>query len=324
MSQEKEGEKVPMLDMHMWELIGFLGFVAVATWLDLYVLHKDDHEISLKEAFWTSTAWVAIALLFSGYVWWQYGTEMWMEYLAGYTLEKALSIDNIFVIALIFGFFGIRGGLQHRALAWGIIGAILMRGLLIFVGVELVERFTWLLPVFGLFLIVTAAKMLQSDEGDEKVEESRVYRLVSRILPVYPGFDGNRILTRQNGKTMLTLLGMSIVMVEATDLIFAVDSIPAVMGVSQDRFIILTSNVFAILGLRALYFLLAGIIHTFRYLKLGLAIVLAFIGAKMLVIHWFHVPIAISLSVVLGVVAASVAASLLIPESRSREADGND
>lgn len=304
-----------MFGAHGYELIGFLAFVAFATWLDLYVLHKDDHEISLKEAAWTSVAWVAIALAFGGYVFWQYGPTMTMEYLAGYTLEKALSVDNIFVIAMIFGFFGIKGGLQHRALAWGIIGAIVMRGLLIWAGVGLVKQFDWLLPVFGAFLIFTGYKMLSGGSHDERLEDSKIYRWTAKILPVYPGFDGNKILTKQNGKTMLTLLGMSIVMVEATDLVFAVDSIPAVMGVSQDPFIILTSNVFAILGLRALYFLLAGIIHKFRYLKVGLAVVLAFIGAKMLALPFgFHMPVAYSLGVVLSVIAISVAASLMIPE----------
>lgn len=305
-----------MMGMHMVELIAFLGFVAFATWLDLFVLHKDDHEIGLKEAAWTSVAWIAIALLFSGYVFWQYGSEMWMQYIAGYTLEKALSIDNIFVIALIFGFFGISGGLQHRALAWGVIGAIIMRGVLIFLGVGLVERFTWLLPVFGLFLLVTGFKMLRGGgEEEESLEDNKIYKFLAKILPTYPGFDGNKILTKQNGKTVLTLLGMAIVMVEATDLIFAVDSIPAVMGVSRDPFIILTSNVFAILGLRALYFLLAGIIHKFRYLKVGLALVLAFIGAKMLALPFdFHMPIAVSLTVVLSVITISIIASLLVPQ----------
>ncbi|MFZ5813809.1 MAG: TerC family protein [Bacillota bacterium] len=299
------------------ELTLFLGFVVFATWLDLYVLHKDDHDIGLKEAAWYSVAWVALALAFSGYVYWQYGATTWMEYIAGYTLEKALSVDNIFVIAMIFSFFGLRGGLQHRALVWGIIGAIIMRSILIFLGVELVERFTWLLPLFGLFLIVTAWKMLKGAGHSGDIKDSKVYQWTARVIPVYPGFDGNRILTRQNGKTMLTLLGMSIVMVEATDLIFAIDSIPAVMGVTRDPFIILTSNVFAILGLRALYFLLAGIIHRFRYLKVGLSLVLGFIGAKMLALPFgYHVPIAISLSVVLSVVAISVVASLVIPEGK--------
>jgi tellurite resistance protein TerC len=304
---------------HGLELVLFLGCVAVATWLDLYVLHKDDHEIGLKEAAWTSVVWVAIALVFSGYVFWQYGSDMWMQFLAGYTLEKALSVDNIFVIAMIFGSFGIKGGLQHRALAWGIIGAILMRGVLIFLGVGLVDRFTWLLPVFGAFLVFTAIKMLKGGHEEESnFEETAMYKWTSKFLPVYPGFDGNKIITRQNGKAMLTMLGMSIVMVEGTDLIFAVDSIPAVMGVSRDPFIILTSNVFAILGLRALYFLLAGIIHKFRYLKVGLAVVLAFIGGKMLALPFgVHLPIAVSLGVVLGVIAVSVAASLLIPEKQS-------
>lgn len=310
----KYGEAAQLLGMHGLELTGFFVFVALATWIDLYVLHKDDHEIGLVEAAWYSAGWIGIALVFSGYVYWQYGQELWMQYLTGYTLEKALSVDNIFVIALIFEFFRIRGGLQHRALAWGVIGAVIMRSILIFVGVELVERFNWLLPVFGAFLLVTGIKMLKDEDTEEDIQESRVYRWTTKILPVYPGFDGNKILTRQNGKTMLTLLGMSIVMVEATDLIFAVDSIPAVMGVSRDPFIILTSNVFAILGLRALYFLLAGIIHRFRFLKIGLALVLGFIGLKMLALPFgFHMPIAISLSVVMGVIALSVIASLVIP-----------
>lgn len=309
-----------MFGTHGLELLLFLGFVAFATWLDLFVLHKDDHEIGLKEAAWTSVAWIAIALAFSGYVYWQYGSEMWMQFLAGYTLEKALSIDNIFVIALIFGMFGIKGGLQHRALAWGIIGAIVMRGVLIFLGVGLVEKFNWLLPVFGAFLVFTALKMLKGGGHDEKVEDSKLYKLTSKIFPVYPGFDGNKILTKQNGKTMLTLLGMSIVMVEGTDLIFAVDSIPAVMGVSTDPFIILTSNVFAILGLRALYFLLAGIIHRFKYLKVGLALVLAFIGAKMLALPFgYHMPIGISLGVVIGVIALSIIASLISTKNAAKK-----
>lgn len=306
--------------MHTVELIGFFAFVAVATWLDLYVLHKDDHEIGLKEAAWTSLVWVLIALGFSGYIYVQYGPDLWMQYLAGYTLEKALSIDNIFVIALIFGAFGIRGGLQHRALAWGIIGAIIMRGVLIFLGTELVERFDWLLPLFGIFLVVTAIKMLKGGGHEGKLEDSAMYRWASRIMPVYAGFDGNRLTTVQKGRKMLTLLGMAVIVVEGTDLIFALDSIPAVMGVSRDPFVILTSNIFAILGLRALYFLLAGILHKFRFLKVGLAVVLAFIGGKMLLLPFnYHVPIQISLSVVIGIITLSIVGSLLIPEAEKTD-----
>ncbi|MDF2628741.1 MAG: TerC family rane protein [Symbiobacteriaceae bacterium] len=311
-----------MLAAHGVEMVLFLAFVAFATWLDLFVLHKDDHEIGLKEAAWTSLIWIMIALLFSGYVYWRYGGEMWMQYIAGYFLEKALSVDNIFVIATIFGFFGIRGGLQHRALAWGVIGAIVMRAVLIVLGVELVHRFNWLLPLFGVFLLVTAWRMVAGGGHEGPLEESKMYKWTAKLFPVYPGFVGNQILTRHEGKNKLTFLGMSIVMVELTDLVFAVDSIPAVMGVSTDFFIILTSNVFAILGLRALYFLLAGIMDRFRYLKIGLSLVLAFIGAKMVALGFgFHLNIGISLGVVLGVIAASVALSLLIPV---REKVGND
>jgi len=191
-----------------------------------------------------------------------------------------------------------------------------MRSLLIFLGVEAVERFSWLLPVFGVFLVVTGFKMLrENDEEKASLEDNKVYRLLSRVLPVYPGYDGHAVITRRNGRWELTLLGMAIVMVEATDLLFAVDSIPAVMGVSHDFFIVLTSNIFAILGLRALYFLLAGILDKFRYLSLGLALVLLFIGGKMLAVPFgVHVKTWVSLSVVLGTIAISILASLLIPE----------
>lgn len=310
--------------MHNLELTAFFLFVIFATWLDLFVLHKDDHDIGLKEAAVTSLAWILLALLFSGYVYYRYGTEMWMQYITAYTMEKALSVDNLFVIATIFGFFGIRGGLQHRALAWGVIGAVAMRSLLIFLGVEAVERFSWLLPVFGVFLVVTGFKMLrENDEEKASLEDNKVYRLLSRVLPVYPGYDGHAVITRRNGRWELTLLGMAIVMVEATDLLFAVDSIPAVMAISQDFFIVLTSNIFAILGLRALYFLLAGILGKFRYLSLGLAFVLLFIGGKMLVLPFgIHVETWISLSVVLGTITIAILASLLIPEkTRPESAD---
>ena len=310
--------------MHTLELMAFFLFVIFATWLDLFVLHKDDHDIGLKEAAVTSLAWIVLALLFSGYVYYRYGIEPWMQYITAYTMEKALSVDNLFVIATIFGFFGLRGGLQHRALAWGVIGAVVMRSILIFLGVEAVERFTWLLPVFGVFLLVTGFKMLRGDDEHEtSLADNKIYKVLSKVLPTYPGYDGHAIITRKNGRWELTLLGMSIVMVEATDLLFAVDSIPAVMGVSHDFFIVLTSNIFAILGLRALYFLLAGILDKFRYLSLGLAFVLLFIGGKMLALPFgFHVKTWVSLSVVLGTIAVSILASLLIPEKTpAQEAD---
>ncbi|HYG57537.1 MAG TPA: TerC family protein [Symbiobacteriaceae bacterium] len=307
--------------MHTYELIGFLSFVALATYVDLFVLNKDRHEISIKEAGMMSLGWISLALMFSGYVYWQYGTEMWMQYLTGYALEEALSIDNLFVIAVIFGSFGIKGSMQRLALSWGIIGAVVMRGILIFLGVGLVERFSWLLPVFGAFLLFTGIKMFKADDEEHgNVQDSKMYKIISKIMPVYPGFDGEKILTKKNGKTALTILGMAIVMVEGTDLIFALDSIPAVMGVSSDPFIILTSNIFAVLGLRALYFLLAGILHKFRYLKVGLAFVLCFIGGKMLALPFgFHMPTLISLAIVLGTIGISVVLSLVIPVKEAPE-----
>jgi tellurite resistance protein TerC len=302
--------------MHTMETVAFLVFVAVATYVDLFVLNKDHHEISLKEAGVMSAAWTSISLLFSVYVFVRYGQELWMQYLTGYALEEALSIDNLFVIAVIFKAFGVKGSQQRVALSWGIIGAVAMRALLIFVGVGLVQRFDWLLPVFGVFLIITGVKMFKDDEDEGKdIKDSIVYRLASKVMPVYPGFDGDKIITVQNGKRMLTMLGMSIVMVEGTDLIFAIDSIPAVMGVSTDPFIVLTSNIFAVLGLRALYFLLAGILHKFRFLKVGLAFVLIFIGLKMIgLLFHFHLPTLVSLAVVLGTIGISIMLSLVIPE----------
>lgn len=312
-----------MAGVHTVELVAFFAFVALATWVDLFVLHKDDHDIGLKEATLTSLVWIGIALLFSGYVYVRYGTEPWMTYIAGYTMEKALSVDNLFVIATIFGFFKISGGLQHRALAWGVIGAVFMRTILIYLGTGLVERFNWLLPIFGLFLLVTGFKMFRNNEEEEqRLEDNKMFKVLSRVLPSYPGFDGHNIITRKNGTWQLTLLGMSIVMVEATDLIFAVDSIPAVMGITTDPFIVLTSNIFAILGLRALYFLLAGILDKFRFLNIGLAVVLIFIGGKMLALPFgIHIEPWVSLTVVLGVIAVAIAASLMIPERQPEQAD---
>lgn len=307
--------------MHTFETVGFLAFVAFATWLDLFVLNKDQHEIGIKEAGIMSAAWMSLSLAFSGYVFWAYGSELWMQYITGYFLEMALSVDNLFVIAVIFGSFGVVGPLQRVALSWGIIGAVAMRGVLIFLGVGLVEKFSWLLPVFGAFLLFTGLKMFKADDEEEtEIKDSKTYKLVSKIIPVHPGFDGIKLFTKINGKTVLTLLGMTIVMVELTDLVFAVDSIPAVMGVSRDPFVILTSNIFAVLGLRSLYFLLAGILHKFRYLKIGLAFVLCFIGAKMIaMLFHFHMPTILSLGIVLGTIGLSIVASLLIPEKEAQD-----
>jgi tellurite resistance protein TerC len=305
---------------HAVELLLFAAFVLLATWLDLFVLHRDDHEIGLGEAAWMSAAWIAVALAFSGYVWARYGLELWMQYLAGWALEKALSLDNLFVIAVIFGTLGVRGGLQHRALAWGVLGAVVLRGLLIVIGVELVRRFEWLLPLFGLLLLWTAVRLLRGGGPGGPLERSRLYRRATRRLPVHAGFDESRVITRRPGGWALTTLGLAILLVEGSDLLFAVDSIPAVMGVSRDPFVILTSNIFAVLGLRALYFLLAGSLVRFRYLDEGLGLVLAFIGVKMLAGPFgIEVPVAVSLAVVLGTVTVAVAASLAPGGGRGEE-----
>jgi tellurite resistance protein TerC len=318
--------------IHWYEWAGFAALMIGAIGFDLF-RSKDDHSPSLKEsAMWTGI-YVGLALLFGLYVYAAHGAELMMQYYAGYALEEALSVDNLFVMETIFTFFGLAGGLRHRALAWGILGAIVMRTVLIFLGVGLVTKFTWLLPLFGVILLVTAYKLAFSHEDeDSDLSDNKIYQLVSRILPVHNGLVGHDLVTKINGAWKLTTLGMAILMVEVTDLVFAVDSIPAVMGVSRSFFVILTSNLFAVMGLRALFFVLSGVMGMFRFLKPALSIVLAFIGAKMMAPllveglnftgltsidpEMAHVPVSVSLIVVLGTIALAILASVLIPEKK--------
>lgn len=296
-----------------YEWLGVAILVIGITWLDLF-RSGDGHEPTLKESAFWSFVYIALAILFGLYVYVAHGLALMMQYYAGYSLEKALSIDNLFVMETIFAYFALTGALRHRALAWGIIGAILMRTVLIFLGVELVERFTWLLPVFGVILGITAYKLaFGKEDHNEDLSQNWVFKLLARFIPMHDGFVGQNVFTRVDGRWNLTRLGMAILMVEATDLVFAVDSIPAVMGVTTNPFVILTSNIFAILGLRALYFLLSGVMGMFRFLKPALAFVLAFIGAKMLLMPWVHVPIGVSLGVVLGTIILAMLASVLFP-----------
>jgi tellurite resistance protein TerC len=302
--------------IHWYEWVGFAALILGVIWLDVF-RSKDDHNPTLKEsAMWTAI-YISLALLFGVYVYAVHGPELMLQYYAGYALEEALSVDNLFVMETIFTFFGLAGGLRHRALAWGIIGAMVMRTVLIFLGVGLVSKFAWLLPLFGLILLATAYKLVfgHDDEGGD-LSDNKVYKLISRFVPVHPQLVGHKIIARIDGGWKLTMLGMAILMVEVTDLVFAVDSIPAVMGVSQNFFVILTSNLFAVMGLRALFFVLSGVMGMFRFLKPALAVVLAFIGGKMLLMQWIHVSIGVSLTVVLGTIALAILTSVLIPEKK--------
>jgi tellurite resistance protein TerC len=307
-----------------WLWVAFTAFVLIMLFLDLGVFHRRAHAVSTKEAGMWSAVWVSLALLFGAGIYTFMGQQKALEFYTGYVVEEALSVDNLFVFILLFSYFRVPPSLQHRVLFWGIFGALVMRGIMIAAGALLIERFHWITYVFGAFLVFTGLRMLRHDETDIEPESNPVIKLVRKLIPVTKRYHGQHFFIREpwGGKMRLvaTPLFVVLVLVETTDLVFAVDSIPAVFGVTQDPFIVYTSNVFAILGLRALYFLLAGVIQKFHYLKIGLALVLAFVGAKMLLADVFPVPIGWSLAVIASLLAASVVASLLFPKKAEANA----
>jgi len=305
----------------IWLWVGFNVFVLLLLALDLGVFHRSAHEVSVKEAAGWSVAWVALALLFNYGVYYFMGRQPALEFLTGYLIEKALSVDNIFVFVLVFSYFKVPSKYQHRVLFWGVIGALLMRGAMIGAGAYLIKQFHWIIYVFGGFLVITGIRMATQDERDIEPESNPVIKLVRRFTPVTNQYHGQSFFIREPerpgglARRVATPLFVVLVFVETTDLIFAVDSIPAIFAVTQDAFIVYTSNVFAILGLRSLYFLLAGVMHKFHYLKLGLSVVLVFVGAKMLLTDVYKVPIGLSLGFIALVLLLSVAASLVFPKS---------
>ena len=300
-----------------WLWVGFNLFVLAMLAVDLLVFHRTAHEVSTKEAAGWTALWVALAVVFGAGVYSFMGREAGLEYFAGYLIEKALSVDNIFVFVLIFGYFRVPLQYQHRVLFWGILGALVMRGAMIGAGAYLIQQFHWVIYVFGAFLVFTGIRMATQVEHDLEPDKNPVIRLMRRLLPVSAVYHGQKFFVREDvgGRSRLVATPLLVVLtlVETTDLIFAVDSIPAIFAVTQDPFIVYSSNVFAILGLRALYFLVADVIHRFHYLKLGLSAVLVFVGAKMLLADVYPIPIGVSLGVVVSVLAASVVASLLWP-----------
>lgn len=294
--------------------IAFILFVLAMLALDLGVFRRKCREVSVREAIIQSAAWIALALAFNvGVYLWQ-GSEVALEFLAGYLIEKSLSVDNIFVFIMVFAYFQIESIHQHKILFWGILGALVMRAIFIAAGVTLIEQFHWIIYVFGAFLVYTAIKMISHKDKKVDPENNPVVKLVCRFMPVAEDHGGGRFFIKQNGKYLATVLFISLVFIETTDVIFAVDSIPAILAVTTDPFIVFTSNVFAILGLRALYFALAGIMKMFHYLHYGLSAILAFVGVKMLLSGVFHMPIAIALGVIVGILAISIAASLIRPQ----------
>lgn len=297
-------------DLSLW--IGFNVFVLLMLALDLGVFNRTAHVISIKEAMIWTGVWIALAMCFNVLIYYCQGHEKALEFFSGYVLEKSLSVDNIFVIVLIFTYFKIPSIHQHKILFWGILGALVMRAVFIFAGVALMEKFHWMIYVFGALLIGTGYKMLVQIKKEIDPEKSPVIKLLRRIMPVTNELHGGKFFVKLNGKRFATPLFLVLVLVETTDLIFAVDSIPAILAITQDQFIVYTSNVFAILGLRSLYFALAGMMDKFRYLSKGLALILIFVGVKMLIVDFYKIPIVIALLVIVVILIASIVASLMI------------
>jgi tellurite resistance protein TerC len=312
---------------NIWFWLGFLAFVAVLLSIDLGVLNRKAHAVSLKEAALMSVLWISIALLFGVFVTVVLGSRAGIEYYTAWVLEKSLSVDNLFVFVLIFSFFRVPAQYHHRVLFWGILGAIAMRAVLIVVGATLIQQFSWLLLVFGAFLIYTGIKLARSGSDDEpEIDNNPLLKVAKRFLRITPEYHAEKFFVRLSGVLHATPLLLVLIVVESTDLVFAVDSIPAVIGVSHDPFVIFTSNVMAILGLRALYFLLAGAVDRFHYLKPALAVILTFVGVKMILEQLFHpgesldnILVFASLAFILSVLAIAIIASFIRERRHPRE-----
>ncbi|MHB9061431.1 MAG: TerC family protein [Desulfobacteria bacterium] len=295
---------------------GFVAFVFALLAVDLAAYRRSPHEMSVREASAWTAGWIAVAFIFGAGIAWHFGRRPAVEYATGYVIEYALSVDNLFVFILIFKTFGVPPVYQRRVLLWGIIGAMILRAAFILVGAALLSRFDWVLYLFGAFLIYTGGKILSGKDVETHPEQNPVLKLFGKVFPIVRHFGDGKFVVKHRGRWVATALLPVLLVVEVTDLVFAVDSIPAVFAVTRDPFIVFTSNVFAILGLRALYFVLKSIMDAFRFLKVGLGLVLVFVGAKMCAEKWVHVPAEISLLVVVALLGASVAASLLWPENR--------
>ena len=298
--------------------IAFNLFIFIAIALDLRVFHRHPHKIEIREAFLASFGWISVSVLFGVGMLYFRGPQPALEFFTGYLIEKALSVDNLFLFLVIFRAFAVDERLQHRLLEWGVVGALVMRGAMIALGVELIEHFSWVMYVLGTFLVYAGARILFIHRGDIHPEQSAIVRFASRHLRVSHEYYGEHFFVRNEGRLFATPLFLVLLVVEITDVTLAVDSIPAVFGITRDPFIVYTSNVLAILGLRALYFLLAGVIDRLRFLDEGLAIVLVFIGGKMIGERWLHIPVAVSLGVVGGLLLMALLASVLVPPKKGK------
>lgn len=300
----------------LWWVL-FNVFILSLLIIDLKFLHKKSHVIPIKEALVGAACWISLALAFNVVIYFWKGQEMAMKFLAGYVIEQSLSVDNLFVFIVIFSFFKVPEKLQHRVLFWGIMGALVMRAIFILAGVALIHHFEWIIYVFGAFLIFTAYKLVFGHSKEPNPHNNPVLKIFRKIVPVTDDYEGDQFFIKRAGKIMATPLMIVLLAVETTDVIFAVDSIPAILSISRDPFIVYTSNVFAILGLRSLFFALSGLMRLFHYLNYGLGVILAFVGIKMLIHHYYEIPIHVALSFIAIVLALSVVVSVLKPKKQS-------
>jgi len=318
---ETTSSKFASFDVPLWAWLALVGTIVTLLVADLLLVHRKPHEITIKEAAIESTVWITLGLSFTLVMLSWHGGTAAGEYLSGYLIEKSLSVDNVFVWAVIFSFFGVPNRYQFRVLFWGIFGALVLRAIFIFAGVTLLETFDWVLYVFGGFLLVTAVRVARHKETEVHPEHNPVLRFVRRVVPSTDEYDGQKLFTRRSGRLLATPLFAVLVLVETTDVVFAVDSIPAILAVSREPFIVFASNAFAILGLRALYFLLAGMADRFRYLNIGLGAILAFVGAKMLAVEVVHLPTWLSLAVISVILTVTIVASLRAERRDARAAE---
>ena len=300
-----------------WMWIAFTAFVIAMLVLDLGVFHRKAHVVEVREALGWSAFWISLAVIFGIGVWYFFGAERALEFATAYLIEETLSVDNLFVFLVIFGYFAVPAQLQHRVLFWGIIGAIVLRIAFILAGAALLQRFHWVMYIFGAFLVFTGIKLLFQSGDEVHPEKNPILRLARKFIPTVPDYRGTKFFVVENGKRYATPLLMVLLVIEATDVVFAVDSIPAVFAVTRDPFIVFTSNIFAVLGLRSLYFALAGMMQKFHYLKVGLGLVLSFVGVKMLIADIYKLPISVSLGVIAGLLGASIVTSILRPPAES-------
>jgi len=298
--------------------IGFTLFVLGMLTLDLGVFHRKTHVVTVREALTWTAVWIVLAMIFNLFVYHQFDEEKALEFFTAYLIEKSLSVDNLFVIIMIFSYFQVPPSYQHKVLFWGILGALVMRVIFIFAGIELIHKFHWLIYIFGGFLVVTGIRMITSGDAVIKPEKNPLIKLARKVFSVTKNFEEDNFFIRREGKIWATPLFLVVILIEATDLIFAVDSIPAILAISDDPFIVYTSNVFAILGLRSLYFALAGIEQYFHYLKYGLAAILVFVGVKMCIVDFYKIPVGISLGAILFILAIAMIASVIFKKRQEK------